>query len=298
MVSSHDVSKALDARGLSHDHIFARGSYRNLAFSDDSTVFCKVLRPTSSARLAKTELALAMEYGSELMLTPLADDLVPVGDSLMSVWKWERMETFASERISADDSRMAAKALARIHASHLPKTHLGRIIDFDKFVYNIERRIAFGKDNDASSTHMDTLAALSDRYIAPQTFNSEAQPVLIHGDTHIGNVVRVQGAEEMKWIDFEGAKVAPRELDIATLMIDLLHVGGNAAAWTSARDVLYTDDVSSELVDQFSTIRMISLASSSLMVAGEGELFAARIDSLEPLLNNPSAVIRFPRKKS
>ena len=296
MVSELEIHTALDAQGIHHAEISHYGDYHNIAYTDGSMVFCKVVRPEFDNKLANLELSLAGQYGSNVMLTPLHPTTLPVGDTYMSVWRWEPLTTFDAETISPEDSVSAAEALSEIHALPLSESPVAAMDDLDTFVYNIEQRIEFGNLHGASMKGLRTLSLLSTKFMERQNVSFDSKLVLNHGDTHIGNLVRRGDSERLSWLDFEGSKIAPRELDIATLRVNLDIIGGNHEAWKAAKKSFgQFDEIDEELLDILTRVRLISVTAYGLLRPSEYDLFEQRISILESMLDTTEIPKSIPK---
>jgi len=291
------IAAALRETSIIHGDIGLMDNRNNLTYSDRKNIFIKVTRPGFPNKQLETELSLALEYGSEIMLEPLYDSLIPVGSSSLSIWKYEELKVYENHNLTPSNAYELALELTKVHHLARPtKTHMEEMKDFGRLKNTIEMRIAVALENGMEQKYINILRALSKKFLERKI--SSDNLVLNHGDTHVGNSAYRKQLRHAAWFDFESARLAPREFDVATLRTNLLLVGKNPKAWEAALEVFSETPLNESYMELFTVSRLISMTSYLLLHTVHYSLAIERLTILEKLLSGSQMPLNFPSEIS
>jgi hypothetical protein len=294
--TSQDASDALTKAGVPHGQLIMHQKTNNVSYSDGSDVFVKVCRSGFDPEQLDTELKLANHYGPQLMMQPLHSEVLPVKDSFMTVWKYEKLEQFHPKTIDSSTTAKLADLLNQLHQLPLPPFPMGSMKDFSRMKDTIVRRVDFGRTHGMEARYTELMLRLSDTFL-----NETVDPdsfVLSHGDPHVGNAGLRVSTGEPTWFDFEAARLAPPEFDAATLRVNLLLLGENAEAWGTAKTFLSQNNLNPDLMEMFIRSRLISMTSYVMLLPESHDVARSRLDLLEPLLDGGNLPNSFPNERS
>ncbi|MFF5171544.1 aminoglycoside phosphotransferase family protein [Micromonospora sp. NPDC000089] len=205
-----------------------------------------------------------------IRLAPVSRQPVEVGDLAASVW------TYLPPREPAPTVDDLGLVLQEFHALGTPPFRLPAWDPID----DARRRLADADGLDR--TDHDFLAAWCDR-LEPQiqALNQRAEPTLIHGDAHVGNLLH-DPSGRVVMCDFDATCVGPWQVDLVAVAVGEARFGGTGLHRGLARayGAEVTSDPAWPLLREARELKMIvaavPLLANSEKVAAE---FATRLRS-------------------
>jgi len=289
------ASQALKTNNVKHGSLsFSPNGGYNEAIEDGKNVFCKVA-PVNGSITNLTSITKELEftriYGNCLSAPiPAHEAIIEFAydgvQRTMAVWRWEHINTIKPEIATGIFVSQAMSDLQKIH--QLPILETLPVLGLGSLLESVEHRVKIAAQFSPSARHLAILKNLVDKFYDERDINF-SNPVLIHGDCHIGNYAISPLGN--KWIDYESVRVAPREWDYAGMYINLSITSNNKKAWVEASKDLEAYD--EEKFFQACAIKCISTASSLLLRESSHSKFEQRMEALESLLHTKNIPTMF-----
>jgi hypothetical protein len=279
----NSIGEALTGRNIFHNSlIYNSDKTLNYGVTDNENIFCKVApinqNPTKLTDLGKELSFRKNRFHGIHSLTPAYKELIEFEHEskirYMSVWQWEEMVAYSSQSVTKE---VLVDSLNKLQAIHNARTEGMPVLNSELLLKIVMHRIDSSDNTDVSKKHITVLKALVSKYYNPNKINL-SNPVLIHGDCHIGNFVKTNDGN--KWIDFEALRIAPAEWDYAGIYLSV--IDKNFDIWRKVRTTISIDE---EKFLQAVTIKQISNAAFMLLQPETYPLFEKKVDALAYLLN-------------
>jgi thiamine kinase-like enzyme len=229
-----EVETTLKAEGISFNGHLKQGLKRhNDSLSDNSSVFVKVLGPTNTSDAFVREIGIAklLSFAPK----PLMEEPLNVRGKFITAWEYIEGKEVLCEEATEEDTTTLVQNLFEIYAtpSNAVRFHVGALGP-----EAIERRLhkAYQEDKIPSSLlkNIETVV----QYHVLDFLNSASaymmsKETLIHGDPHMGNLLKSSDGVS-RLIDYESAKKAPIEYDLAAIFQNQSQIHNRQDLWESS----------------------------------------------------------------
>lgn len=264
-------------------------SSRHNILTDRERVLVKLLRPDNHPRFLQNEVDFAINtiYGTN----PLLENVYHISSFgtplIMSAWEWESRHPVGVNM----NSRQAAGAATELFKIHSSKKYAQLNYESaDEFVIYGER-LTSPSFRYLSANNQSRLRELFATIIKPSTDLLGVAPelnVVSHGDPTPEKLM-MRDDYSVFWTDYEEARSAPREYDLAFLLLHLNYRMRNPELWKIVKreyENLLGGSVNEERLNQLAILllgrRALSIASRTLHATDEGKL-TYFLKELEPL---------------
>lgn len=228
------VEKTLKAEGINLNGPLTQGVKRhNDSLSDGSSVFIKVLGPTNTSDAFVREIGMAklLSYAPK----PLLEEPLNVRGKFITAWEYIEGSEVLCDKATDEDATSLVHNLFEIYETHpnAVRFHVGSLGP-----EAVERRL-----NKAYQEGEIPPALFSDiekvvQYHVLDFLNSATalmmdNSTLIHGDPHMGNLFKSSDGVS-RLIDYESAKKAPLEYDLAAIFQNQSQIYNRQDLWESS----------------------------------------------------------------
>jgi hypothetical protein len=262
--------------------------------SDNERVLVKLLRPDNEVLPMIHEVGFAVNtgYGTNPLLEEVFHKSSKGTTLLLSAWEWEDVRP-VGRGMSAVQAAQAGRELFKIHSC--PKYEGLFAESKDDFIRYGEKLNSFSFTA-LSAENQNRLRTLFDKVIQPHTELLSLNPmvnVVSHGNP-VPEKLFMRQDFSLFWGDYEAARSAPREYDLAHLSVHLTHRLNRPDLWTVVRseyEALHGRGLNERMLDQFSALllaqRALLLSSKSSSQEDENKLNGF-LKELEPLTKGSS----------
>lgn len=290
------IAKILVSNNIKHEPIHFLHKSNNLLFGDNVNVFIKVAlgTPETNGNL-ETELLFYTNYSEKLnLMSPLIPtvELLNIGNEPYQfiVMPWRNFILIEDTK-NLELNHIEELMIQLNHIHQLPILGGFIVNSAEKLHQRFDYRLALSNKFHPSQYHVDIAKELVNAFFVDEPFN-RSKGVIVHGDSHTGNIVKDIENGKYLWVDFESSLVAPREWDIGTLKLNFLHIHQEQNIWEGSLKVLELNgSIDYELVESFLIIKAILATTFRMSLPDRQELFQKQVEALKPLLDGKP----FPR---
>ncbi len=201
-----DISVFLDTKNIEHSvlNIYRKGSHQ--CITDNTNIFIKVNR----ARLpAQNALNASININNPKVKALETTILAYPNNYYLTIWNY-----LTCVDADLNDEKFIKTSIHNINTIHQTEAKFdypnGNLLE-----EVLKKRIERIQDEELRKN----LNKIVKEYVSP-IYQKKQKNIVTHGDAHLKNLVSVDG--EPVWIDYEQVKLAPREWDIACIVVDLL----------------------------------------------------------------------------
>lgn len=234
--------------------------YHNVRATDSASVFCKIMGEGSKTSRLGRELRFASSFAGAAF-TPLVPGLVEFelnGElRFASVWEFlPGVQPLGVEGLTLGNCGEVASRLAGLHG--MPLAGLDSVFTLVELREIVERRLA-GFRGLVDERSLRVFSLLADEFLYSD-FAFDVSHV-IHGDAHLSNVV--ESAVGVRWSDFEGVCLGPREWDVATLSLFAGRLGGRQSELEVMLQVFEAEEpLDAGLLNRFEVVKALTFVSA------------------------------------
>lgn len=275
--------------GFKRVQLDSLNSSRHNILTDRARVSVKLLKPDNHPRFLQNEVDFAVNtvYGTN----PLLENVYHISSFgtplIMSAWEWESQHPVGVNM----NSLQAAAAAAELFKLHASKKYPQLISESTDYFTNYGERLTSPSFRYLTATNQRRLRELFVTIIKPNTDLLGVSPelnVVSHGDLAPEKLM-MRDDYSVFWSNYEEARSAPREYDLAFLLLHLNYRMESPELWQIVRreyEKLLGASLNDDRLNQLATLllgrKALSVASKTLHATDEGKL-SYFLKELEPL---------------